>query len=343
MMFFSLVFVRQAYANCPYEIGQTVSPIPAEKAYERLSAFEMIKSEYETMEEFESRKQSVLTSVTPLLIAGLSVPKGFIEYDAENRRLVVGESFASPISLEAEVSKRLRPKSRAIDANSTIAYDINPMNGSALKYLIFVNHVERNVRRTAWIMDENFPDLDYPEIIHELVYLYVNPATAKAIRDDLRVAFYVTPSTPFIYYHSPYVSDPRKRGYKYKIIFSDIHCAMITDSNGTVLKTINPNRSGVAMTNPAPFSQPLEPFLNRPVVVEPASNPVAAVEQMPNPVAETLPAQQSVADAPRPSTPIPAPIEMEIPEPRVKPVPPPEALAKCKAKKPDKFCTAGHF
>lgn len=335
---FSLGLANQTMASCPYEIGQTVVPIPVKQAYKRLRTFEMIKDEYETNAEFERRKEAVSKRLPPLLIAGQNVPPGLMSYDADNRRLRIGEGFAGTTISAIKLPNHLKLYSGAVDTEHDISFEINRYKYSSFDFRLYEYHVDRNVSWTRWEMDEieGLPDQPQWKRI-ESAYLYMEPATAKALRKDLRVGFYVTPKSPFVY------SDTKSVKYGQKIIFADIHCAILTDSNGTVLKTINPNRSGIMRTNPAPFSQPLEPYLNRRAVVAATPDMVTETTQAPATIEETLPTQQSDGEVTEAVPSVVAIAEPEIPTPRVKPSPPPKELPRCKSEDPDKYCTGGHF
>lgn len=240
--------------ECSTFVGRTVSPITIQQAAARLSSLTP-KDEFETTAQYEARIATALeTAGGPFVVGrGLEDAK-YLEYDADRGVLVV-KSYAlhnttfNPKSLW-QYGGPLHDKVPYSTISSAVAVSFDDTEKTVGSYrgtnAFGVSTTVSKIDRHVWgVFDRDLPPAEFrlfkngnkDNVLGEIV---ATPDEARALKQTARVAFTMTPKSPFYAADraSPSdatVSDPYEVTTTTHAVFADVQCGLLTDAGGQVL------------------------------------------------------------------------------------------------------------
>lgn len=228
--------------DCPFEIGESVEPRDFSNVFEKLNQVSIEKDEFETTQEYEARIKA-LRFGNPVLIESEARPY-YSRYEADHNRFVMTRYFFDPETIWAliydDLPKAYRKVSHASDYQITGALTNGKtkenLMGTGPYDLIFeaVHSSRYPAINLEWLFDKKSyrwrKDSRWKE---EVIFVDVPRERAEEIVDQMRVAYYVVPKPPF----KLEILDR----YDSRVLFADIHCAMIMDPDGVVLRVVERN------------------------------------------------------------------------------------------------------
>lgn len=225
--------------DCPFENGQMIETQSYSDVFEKLNQISVDKDEFETTEEYKQRIE-IWKFGNPTLIES-QTDSEYTRYEADEDRFVVTDSFFDASEHWFDIYDAIpkvyhRGSGNPFDNQITGTlvnrheqyYSGNPSD------LIFegINSTGYSRRSKEWLFDKDFykwrPD---STITDQVVFVDVPRDQAEEIVDLMRVAYYVVPKPPF----KLEVSTTER------VLFADIHCVLITDPDGVVLRVVDRN------------------------------------------------------------------------------------------------------
>ncbi|PHR93642.1 MAG: hypothetical protein COA69_03095 [Robiginitomaculum sp.] len=258
------------HAQCPVKIGSLVTLGDVELAYSRLEQSTPIKGEYETTVEFEARKTTSGGKANEtLLLRSVWDPKR-VKYDADNQRFVAS-SFAwsnlgigwrnalkngEPYGISGVQSLKQHGIVLKKDIVEGDSYEASNAYGATTRVVAITDTTYAVYdRKKKDMFDENW-STDFVvskakgkdgnvDISGPAVGIPVPIDEAKQINGKLQVGIYFKLKGPKILKgsgsFSATMAAPYDKDFQYRIFVGDILCAVITDPDGKVLKTVLPS------------------------------------------------------------------------------------------------------
>lgn len=252
-------------SSCPVSLGEVVQFTTVEEAYANLPDVPL-KDEFETTVEYESR------------IATIAPPSGYIAiektgefktvYNADKNRFEFRDSelFGSGFYYR-EPYDYLGNGVTLTDTDRSYFLEIDKqVTGTQIGSNIF--GVEAEIIKESWTrfyvhegqrsglafrnMETDFNRVEQvknnpyiSEINAQYFVVPVEREKAKALKDTMRRALVVNPKRPFQFegqdISSPTIDDPRDIKISDRFLVADVHCAVVTDGSGKVLKVVETN------------------------------------------------------------------------------------------------------
>ncbi len=262
-------------AECP-AVGDVVTFRNVEEVYASMSTAsaaitesDLTKGEFETTAQFEARKARAMAAAMaamaaadlrrPVLLGGIYTPR-YAEYDADNERFIIrtdawdnGFIRWRYVLCGGVLSCEFEPEPRRGLGNRAVVMAADQKDGGSYRASnAFGAEVTVRVTRSTeyGVFDEPLRgeyEASEPEWAHELtmgeddrpaVVLPVPLQHAPELKDTMRVGVLVRPKEPFT--ARGFYSISSEYGITAHIIVADILCAVITDRDRGVLKTVAP-------------------------------------------------------------------------------------------------------
>lgn len=254
-----------AAPKCETKVGEKVEILSGRQVTDLLSVGASPKGEFETTKAYKERTQKAKSAAsTKSLIVATARDDEFISYDADNERFEVTRSAwsntaawfdqvfksgneygMSPVSISAtpyglglgfeELSKSLYNACNAMGA----CVDVVKIN--RVRYSLFDKPAPAD--RKMWKSD--FPSKGSylkGNFRAEGVYVPAKIAIAPNLKTSMRFGIEFKPRKPYIAegtdYYKPTISNQQEVIETIRAFVGDIHCAIVTDGTGTVLKTV---------------------------------------------------------------------------------------------------------
>lgn len=255
-----------AEAQCPVSDGAVVVIEDAVSAYNRMSNDTLTKGEFETSEQFAVRKTTVGNgSNAPLLIQAVWDSK-HVQYDADNQRFIVvayawdnlgvdwsdalenGAQYGIKGSLSSPHGTVLHKEikeGRSYDATNAYGVTTRVVEITDTKYAVY-DRKRRSYDESSWSTEFKVDAVSggNTKMRGPAVSVPVPIDKAKQISGKLQAGIYFQPKGPKILSgdgtFSATINAPYDKDFQYRIFVGDILCAVITDPDGKVLKTVPP-------------------------------------------------------------------------------------------------------
>lgn len=227
--------------DCPFEIGQSGEPRAYADVFESLHQVSIEKDEFETTQEYETRINA-LRFGNPVLIESQANPY-YSRYEADHDRFVMARRFFDPETIWSliydDLPKAYRKVSHAWDSKIagalTNSRTKEKLVGTGPYDLIFesVLSARHSTLNLEWLFDKKSYRWRKDSWKEEVIFVDVPRDRAEEIVDQMRVAHYVVPKPPFkLEILGRHAS---------RVLFADIHCAMIMDPDGVILRVVDRN------------------------------------------------------------------------------------------------------
>ena len=269
----ALLYTASSAGECPVDVGEIAQYVGPKSIYDELRAFNLVKSEYETAQEFAVRMEHAMNQevVTfPHLLKATYFPDGTgdnLTYMAERGEFIVkqwawdnlgvnwnavfgrygtydGETLdENPWGIQISRFAAVRGVGLQADQRVTGNY----IASNALGATAEVAEVERDVYavfdepardgREEWVCELTSGDFDTCS-----VRLRVERENARNLEQGLSVGIVARPKPPFAatgtIREAPTVRNPIDSTHHYKVIVADILCAVLSGPDGRIVKTI---------------------------------------------------------------------------------------------------------
>ena len=259
-------YAHAAENRCDISVGETVSFLDPVEVYSSMQAARLVKDEFETTATFEKRLADAAFSFSaPILLRGTYSRKS-ANYDADNSRIVMSQGAWGRVGLIWEdvfapgnkygIEAAAGPYNHAVGLQSTERAIRTYMGSNAYGASLEVTEVlrtsygvfdrkyndHRGVRRQSffrtWKGETTVGEHKVPGV---LIPMPVDEARRSL--SNLRVGILVKPRKPFIAEGVSYVeakiSFPKEITWQQHVIIADIICAVISNDDGGVLKTVD--------------------------------------------------------------------------------------------------------
>lgn len=265
----SLIFASiSAQAQCPANIGDKVSFEDPSSVYDSLSTTKpSSKGEFETSEAYRNRVVSEKTQST--ILANIKFDIKNLSYDADQERFVFKKyalnGFVDWKKVLYEIKDDLTPDpliddEHGIELSSTETFtkSYSASNGygqtvsvqqySREKYALFDKYTPwRKEVEDNWNVEFKHPHkFGGTGSVYQVGSIGVDVplSDAPSMKSKMQMGVYFTPKQPLTYrgseYKKPVRLNPKEVIGTVNVIFGDIHCIVITDDVGRVLKTVIP-------------------------------------------------------------------------------------------------------
>jgi len=263
-----------ALAQCPFEVGQTISPMTVEAIRGYISQVPIQKDTFETSAQFEDRRllslqsivESPVTSFTHVDDKFIDDESNTIRYDADEQRVLFTDYF---FSNEFDPAQDILRSSGLIDRYSEayISFNIHVqdtvlrtyLGGNALGASIEVTEIRRDFLSIAQLApnrERSYHPIFQTEVVAEMpsvmgsgmeeedVMTFDFPLeVAKEDFFDLRPVISFKLQSPFMLYGEDYIQPvaryPVERNFYANVLIGDILCGGIVNGNGLVLDVVN--------------------------------------------------------------------------------------------------------
>ncbi len=262
------LFAGQTFAEQPTECpvaGDAVTFGNVREVYASMARLDLAKGEFETTAQFEARKAKAMAAADfhqPVLLEGKYDP-GQVEYDADNQVFVMktyawdnmgvgwedvfgfrnsyGIGPLSSITPLLGVGLAQDEKIvRSYRASNSFGTEVTVHVTERTIYGVFDSPLPKSQsRNSGWLHELMTGEYDSPAVM-----VPVPLQRAAEMKNKMRVGVLVRPKEPFTAtgarHWSPKINRPREINETTNLIVADILCAVITDQDGLVLKTVAP-------------------------------------------------------------------------------------------------------
>lgn len=248
-------------ASCPIGVNEVVSFATVESTFASLPK-PIVKDEFETTAEYEQRKAQMTTSSNPIIV---ETTKDFDpDYDADYERFEVSlNSFFSSFYKTRDydydgngvtltdsdrtffmaIDKRIMGSSvgtNAFGAEAVITkehwkrdYVYDRAKGSYTEPRRVLVHDYMKQKEVRWQSDLlDVPYISIPSPRHE----------ARGLKGLMRTAIVLSPKSPFQFSGThtsrPTIDNPKQQRVDDRFLVADVHCVLIADNSGKVLKVV---------------------------------------------------------------------------------------------------------
>ena len=263
------VATGDALADCPVKTGDNVSFLSPENAYDLvLKKIPPPKGEFETTAAYEQRISGINSGIkmdSPVLV---EIQNGFNPtYDADRERFVFTEntfngyiSWWSALSDDIMDSLRnnVRDNPHGVELKSTETlnetYDASNAYGLTIsvekykkeQYALFDKYTPRKKKtEDNWQAEFEYTRQSSKGEFYtiEAIAVPVPLSEAPSMKSKMRMGVFFTPKHPLTHSNSEYSKpsrlNPKEVFGTVNVMFGDIHCAVITDEDSKILKTVN--------------------------------------------------------------------------------------------------------
>lgn len=260
--FFLLTSPHIASASCQQEIGKKANFLSPDETIDLLETMAIEKDEFETTAEFETRRNKIIdqSSLSSILVrASYSIEH--VNYDADNQRFLISRyawgnlsgNFHEVFGLrnlygieEVTIIDNVLGAGLHLSEEVVDVYDASNALGTTVQVL-------KLEQKRISIFDRVFQDgestwqFDYIEgesrySVRGGVFLPVERSIARELRDKLQFGFYFTPREPLLargnFRLFPNINRRTDVAEEVITIVGDIHCVVIADDKGIVLRTV---------------------------------------------------------------------------------------------------------
>lgn len=238
--------------NCQSYIGEKVSPVTIEAALARFSKVTP-KSEFESTKDFEARRVAATAGMSKLLISKNPDDGGkHFSYDADRQLMVVRSyAFDNANFCKDCIWGRRGPLETADfnyfdnDALDVVIYETEKTVGSYIGSNAFgkKTRILKLLRTVTAIYDHpvkggaNLFVENASQVIGEIP---MSPERARALKHAFKLAFLVTPKSPYIAVavstpNLPTIRAPYEATTVTKVLFADIQCGLLTGPDDVVV------------------------------------------------------------------------------------------------------------
>jgi hypothetical protein len=227
-----------------------VAPITIQSALARFANVPTEKGEFETTAQFAARQAAAVGGAVGPIIISKEVDPQYIRYDADAQRLTIqtylfdNANFSHDVVFGYGTPLHDRVTYSALYNTDVVISQSETPAGSYRASNAFGANVEvTRIRRRTFAVFEGqsaqsglFANGGGPV----LVQVSMPPAQAQTIKPQLRIAFVVTPRSPYIARgtgaaNRPSISYPFEITEEVTVLMADIQCALLTDSGNRVL------------------------------------------------------------------------------------------------------------
>ncbi len=263
---FSMALGAPAFSECSTKVGARIELSAPALVAQKLSAAGDTKGEFETTAEFQARVATSHANATgqKIVVESTLDPEN-MRYDADGGRFELSQyawantsgSFdklfpsgneygVPPVSLIDEThGLGLGVTEKVVgtyQASNSYGNSVEVSRIDRIRYGLFDRVAKKDEATWSFEYPANGSYLDNT-YKHAGVFLTMDPATAKEIKPQLRVGVEFSPKKPFLAngtdYWEPRIDRPTEISETIQAFIGDIACAVITDGQGVVLKTVS--------------------------------------------------------------------------------------------------------
>jgi len=260
--------------DCPVEVGDTAQYVDTETIYNEFMSYNLLKSEYETISEYENRIEELMARHEvnrPRLFRATYSPE-HITYIAEKGEFIVktyawdnlgfdwtevfggygiynGEQLnKNPWGIDVRSAGDLvYVHGMALTSNEAITGSYMASNAAGLSFEVI--EVERNEYAVFDEIMDPYREKKWNCELYSGEYntcsatLSVPREQARALKEGLSVGIVATPKAPLAATgtkrETPTVVHRRDVTYNRRAIIADMHCAVLSGPDGKIVKTVN--------------------------------------------------------------------------------------------------------